>query len=162
MKSNSFPKLQLFLIFFLFFSFSCQEEKRLVINKEQFLEIYARLLIINELRVENEFRDSLVQQLYSDYNITLVNIDSTISYYNSNPGEWVEIYNLVRERLQEFKTDLKSVPDSLSSKRRERIPSESYRKNFFNADKEKELLDQRKKSVKRKMDQMDQKKESSD
>jgi hypothetical protein len=162
MKSNSFPKLQIFLFFFLFLSFSCQKEKILIINKEQFIEIYARLLIINELRVKNEFLDSLVQELYSDNNITTANIDSTVSYYNSNPGEWVEVYNLVRERIQEIKTDLKAVPDSLSPKQRKRPPLESYRKNFLREDKEKELLDQRKKSEKRKSRKMEQNKERSD
>ena len=105
MKSKTFPKLQIILLLFLFFLFSCQNEQALTIDKEQFIEIYARLLIINEMKVKKEIRDNLILKLFSDNNITSTEIDSTVSYYNSNPTEWVEIYNVVHEKIQKIRSD---------------------------------------------------------
>ena len=147
---KTFHKLQIFLIFLIFFSFSCQKEKTSTINKEQFIEIYARLLIINELTVKKDFRDRLLLDLYSENNITPADIDSTVSYYNSNPSEWVDIYDLVRKKIQKIKDDNKKesskIIDSLLSKPRDTRPIKSLEKNFNDNDKEKELLDQRKKT----------------
>jgi len=163
-KSKTFPKLQIFLSFFLFFLFSCQKEETLTIDKEQFIEIYARLLIINEMKIRKEFRDNLFQKLYSDYKITTNELDSTISYYNSNPGEWVEIYNLVREKIQkirsDYQTDSSRKIDSLLSKPRKNLLKKSNRRRFMSD--EKELMDQRKKPEDKKNNKIKQNKEKSD
>ena len=152
MKSKSFPKLQIFLTFMLFFVFFCEKEKTTTINKEQFIEIYARLLIINEMKVDKEFQDRLLQKLYTNNNITTADIDSTVSSYNSNPREWVEIYDLVRKKIQEirneYKTESSKNLDSLLSKPRPIRRKKSYIKSFIDDDKEKELIDQRKKRKK--------------
>ena len=150
MMSKSFPKLQIFLIFLLFFLITCQKEKTLTIKKEQFIEIYARVLIINEMKIEKEFHDRLLQELYSENNISTIDIDSTVSYYNSNPGEWVEIYNRVREKIQEirniYKTESSKKIDSLLSKPRRTRPKNSDRKGIISDDKKNELIEQEKKS----------------
>jgi len=150
MKSKSFPKLQIFFAFMIFFLQFCQKEQTLTIDKEQFIEIYARLLIINELTVKKDFRDRLLLDLYSENNITPADIDSTVSYYNSNPSEWVDIYDLVRKKIQKIKDDNKKESskkiDSLLSKPRDTRPTKSLNKNFNSDDKVKELLDQRKKT----------------
>ncbi len=153
-KSKSFPKLQIFLIFVLFFAFFCEKEKTTTIKKEQFIEIYARLLIINEMKVDKEFQDRLLQELYTNNNITTADIDSTVSYYNSNPRNWVEIYDLVRKKIQEIRNEYKTESsiniDSLLSKPRPIHRIKSYLKKFIADDKEKEIIDQRKKNQKRK------------
>ena len=163
-KSKTFPKLQIFLSFFLFFLFSCQKEETLTIDKEQFIEIYARLLIINEMKIRKEIRDNLFQKLYSDYKITTSELDSTISYYNSNPSEWVEIYNLVREKIQkirsDYQTDSSRKIDSLLSKPRKNLLKKSNRRRFMSD--EKELMDQRKKPEDKKNNKIKQNKEKSD
>lgn len=165
MKSKSFPKLQIFLTFMLFFVFFCEKEKTITINKEQFIEIYARLLIINEMKVDKEFQDRLLQELYTNNNITTADIDSTVSYYNSNPREWVEIYDLIRKKIQEIRNEYKAESsknlDSLLSKPRPIRRKKSYIKNFIGDDKEKDLIDQRKKSEEKKKTESDENKEKS-
>jgi hypothetical protein len=143
MNAKSFPLLQLFLIFLIFFFQFCKKEEALTVNKEQFIEIYARLLIINELRVERPVQDRLIQELYKMHNVTATEIDSTISYYNSKPREWVEIYNLVREKIQniknEYKTDSSKKVDSLISKSKSKISTKSFEKSFIGDDADKKL-----------------------
>jgi len=155
MKPKSFPKLQIILPFFLFFLFSCQEEKTSTINKEQFIEIYTRVLIINEMKIKKSFRDSLLQEMYSEENITTADIDSSISYFNSNPREWVEIYNRVRERMQDIKNKIKEKSskkiDSLLSAPRSSPSKKSYRKSFFGDKKKKELLEEKQKKSEEKI-----------
>jgi hypothetical protein len=128
------------MIFFLQF---CQKEEALTINKEQFIEIYARLLIINELRVNKSVQDRLLNELYTESNVTLAEIDSTVSYYNSNPREWVDIYSRVREKIQkiksEYKIDSSKIVDSLISKSKSKISTKSLRKSFIGDDNEKKL-----------------------
>ena len=169
LKSKSFPIFQFFLILMLFFVFFCEKEKTTTINKEQFIEIYARLLIINEMKVDKEFQDRLLQELYTNNNITTADIDSTVSSYNSNPREWVEIFDLVRKKIQEirneYKTDSSKNIDSLLSKPRPIRRIKSYLKNFIGDDKEKEIIDQRKKRKKpeeKKKTESDENKEKSD
>jgi len=131
-RLKSFPKLPLIFVFLLFTIFSCQKDKTLIINKEQFIKIYARLLIIDQLKIEKKNRDSLVQELYHENNITTANIDSTVSYYNSNPKEWVEIYDRIRETILELKNTYKVEPskkiDSLIARPRKSILNKSYQK----------------------------------
>jgi len=150
MKSKTFPKLQIILIFFIIFLLSCQKEKTLPINKEQFIEIYARLLIINEMKFKKAIYNRLLSELYLENNITTADIDSTVSYYNSNPSEWVEIYNLVREKIQkirsEYRTESSRKLDSLKSSSRRTLPEKFYKKNPSSDDMKKELTDEGKKS----------------
>jgi hypothetical protein len=152
MMSKSFPKLQFIFVFIIVFLQFCQNEKTLTINKEQFIEIYARILIINELKVEKSFQNRLLQELYIENNVTSAEIDSSVSYYNSNSREWVEIYNRVREKIQKIRSDYKTESskklDSLLSKPKSKLSTKSYRKSFIGDQKEKDLIDQRKKRKK--------------
>jgi hypothetical protein len=139
------------MIFFLQF---CQKEESLTIDKEQFIEIYARLLIINELRVSKSVQDRLLNELYTESNVTLTEIDSTVSYYNSNPREWVDIYNRVREKIQkiksEYQIDSSKKVDSLILKSKSKISTKSLRKSFIGDDNGKTIRDiQRKKKSER-------------
>jgi hypothetical protein len=170
MKSKSFPKLHIFLLFLILFLQFCQKEEALLIDKEQFIEIYARLLIINELRVNKSDQDRLLNELYTTNNVSLAEIDSTVSYFNSHPREWVEIYNRVREKIQKIKSDYqidssKNI-DSLISKSKSKISTKSIRKSFIGDENEKKARNpkgekksieenQKKKSGNKKSDQVE-------
>ena len=166
MKSKSFPKLQIFLIFLLLILLSCQKEKTLIINKEQFIKIYARLLIIDQMKIEKKIHDRLVQELYEENNITIADIDSTVSYYNLNPKEWVEIYDRIRETILELKNKYKAESskkiDSLTARPRKSILNKSYPKTILNDDEKKELIDQRKETGSNKNPEIDKVKENLD
>jgi hypothetical protein len=134
MIPKSFPKLQIFLFILIFCFQSCQKEEPDIIEQEQFIEIYSRLLIINELKVEKNTQDRLLQELYKINNVSAAEIDSTVSYYNAHPREWVSIYNRLREKIQkikrEFQEDAIKKSDSLLSKQKSIISTKSFRKSF--------------------------------
>jgi hypothetical protein len=102
------------------------------------------------MNIKKEFHDRLLQGLYSEYNVSTTNIDSTVSYYNSNPGEWVDIYNRVRKKIQEirkkYKTESSLKIDSLLSKPRQTRPLNSYKKGKITDDKINKSIEPRKKS----------------
>jgi hypothetical protein len=135
LESKTFPKLQIILVFLVIFLQFCHKEKAETIDKEQFIEIYARLLIINELKVSKEFHDRLLQELYNENNVTAAEIDSTISYYNSNPREWIDIYKRTREKIQKIRTDFKTdhikKSDSLRSQSKSKLPTRPGQKSFI-------------------------------
>jgi hypothetical protein len=141
MNSKTFPKLQIILAFLVIFLQFCQKKEKITIDQEQFIEIYARLLIINELKVEKSFHDRLLQNLFNENNVTSAEIDSTVSYYNSNPREWVYIYNRVREKIlkikSEYQTDSSKKVDSLRAKTISKISTKSKKKSFIEDDQKK-------------------------
>jgi hypothetical protein len=141
MKLKTFPKLQIILALLIIFLQFCQKKEKLIIDEDQFIEIYARLLIINELKVEKSFHDRLLQDLFNENNVTSDEIDSTVSYYNSNPKEWVYIYNRVREKILkikgEYQTDSSKKVDSLRAKIIPKISTNSEKKSFIEDDQKK-------------------------
>jgi hypothetical protein len=98
---KSFPKLQIFICLCIFFS-SCSEE-RPVIEDAKFVEFYARLLIINEMQINDEKHDQLVEKLMQEYQISSEALKQTLKYYNEYPEKWVEILSKIRTRLNEIK-----------------------------------------------------------
>ena len=99
---KSFPVLQFCLAFACISS--CTENAD-IIEEPKFIEIYSRLLIINEIGVKKEFHDQLVQDLLTEYNVSLAKIENTIEHYHERPEQWAELTRRIRDRIQELKTD---------------------------------------------------------
>jgi hypothetical protein len=104
LKLKTFPLLLLVVIFFSWSSKSCRQEHPQVIGPKQFIEIYARLLIIDEMDLTPEYKELLRQELMQKYKITRTDIDQTITYYNSQPEKWVEILAKTRDRIEQIRT----------------------------------------------------------
>lgn len=113
---KSFPKLQIFFLCILISFTACTDKPVSTVDNEKFIEIYARLLIIYELEVSKEYHDRLIDELFREYQITADQIDSTLSYLNHNPEEWVSTLDQIRKRIQalrnEFSPEEKSGPEA--------------------------------------------------
>jgi hypothetical protein len=105
MNRKTFPKLQFIFLFGLFMVYSCEQKAEMTIESEQFIEIYSKLLIINEMGVSKEYRDRLLDELYTNYDVNLAQIDSTLAYLNRHPQEWVEVLAAVKDSLQKMKSE---------------------------------------------------------
>jgi len=106
---KSFPLLQIFIFFILFFV-SCSEKEEVIIDKQKFINLYAHLLILNEF--DNDSIAYLVTtDLLDSAGVTAMQIDSTLGYYRKNQEEWVDIMRQLRDRIKE----LRSTPLNLDS-----------------------------------------------
>ena len=85
LEAKTFPKLHFFSILLIFIFIFCQSEPEIIIDSEQFIEIYSRLLIIHEMGINKEYHDRLMAELFINYNVNAAKIDSTINYLNSQP-----------------------------------------------------------------------------
>ena len=67
-RVKTFPILQITIFFMFFILVSCEEENRNIINNDQFIEIYARLLIIHEMEINTiVFNPCANQPLEGDF-----------------------------------------------------------------------------------------------
>jgi hypothetical protein len=111
------------------------------------------------MKIENEIHDRLLQELYFENNITIADIDSTVSYYNLNPKEWVEIYDLIRQKILELKNNYNSESsnkiDSLRAHPRKSMLNKSYQKTNRNEDENEEMIKKRKNSAGNKNPEID-------
>jgi len=105
---NSFPKIQIILIFFLILLLSCTSDKPDVLDNEKFIEIYARLLIISEMDISKEYQDKLIGEVYRDFSVSAADIDSSMAYLNANPDKWVDVLDKARDKIQEIRKEMVS------------------------------------------------------
>ena len=111
--NNSFPKLQFIYLFLSFFVIYCSEKSPYIIDKEQFIEIYTRLLIIQEMEISKEYHDRLITELLDQYDITREAIDSTVVHLAKNPTEYEYVLEQVRKNLQDLSNEMKIVPEKV-------------------------------------------------
>jgi len=105
--SKSFPKLQIFVILCIFFS--CRVDETNIIEEIKFTEFYSRLLIIREMNVNDEQHTQLVQKLMYAYQISDMELEQTMQYYQSYPERWVDILSKIRNQLSELRTKRKPM-----------------------------------------------------
>ena len=104
---KSFPKLKTFII--LCILFSCKSEDSNIIEEAKFIEFYSRLLIIQEMRINDEKYAHLVEKLMQAYQISGADLKQTVQYYQRYPEKWVNILSKIRNRLDEFRTKRKPI-----------------------------------------------------
>jgi hypothetical protein len=107
-STKSFPKIQIIFLIVLLWFCSCGNESGSIIADQKFIEIYARLLIIYEMDIDKTARDLQINALLKKYQVTIEQIDSTVSYLNKNPEEWVNILGQLRTRIQEIRQEFTS------------------------------------------------------
>ena len=104
-KHKSFPKLQIFSFFILFMLLACSTEEKEIINEHKFIEVYARLMIINEADINKKDHPRLVEELLRKYQVESEQIRNTLEYYNNNPDKWANILRQIRDRIKELRNN---------------------------------------------------------
>ena len=107
MKKNlkSFPNNKIFIFLLTILLICCNSESKIVIESEQFINIYAQLLIINELKIQNLKKESFTNELLKKNKVSREDINTALDSYRQNPEEWVSILQKVRDRMRELKKD---------------------------------------------------------
>jgi hypothetical protein len=101
---NSNKNIRFFLLVLLLpvllFS-SCSDKKKGIIDKEEFIDIYSDLLLINSNpKYNQEERKEKINELLSNHNIDQNSIWNTVSNFDNNPGEWKDIYKEIINKLE--------------------------------------------------------------
>lgn len=87
------------LIFLILLLLGCKSENEPIISEDDFILIYAKLSIINELNVNKEYHDRLVSELLFEFNIQVYDIQRTVEFYQKNPRQWLTILEKVKEEI---------------------------------------------------------------
>jgi hypothetical protein len=107
MKKNlkTFPNNKIFILLLTILLICCNSESKIIIKSEQFINIYAQLLIINELKIKNVNKESFTNDLLKRNNVSKEYLNLALDSYKQNPEEWVSILQKVRDRMRELKMD---------------------------------------------------------
>jgi hypothetical protein len=91
-------------LFLIFLSFSsCSSKESPSITESDFISIYAKLTIINELNVSKEYHDNLVAELLHEFNIQVADIQKSVEFYQQNPRQWLTILEKVKEEIAKMR-----------------------------------------------------------
>lgn len=86
---------------------SCSSDKPTLLKKKNFISVYAELMIIEELAIDEPEKVKLVAQVLSNYKTTQAQFLATKEYYKQDPKFWSRIYKDVEEKIRE--SDKKQV-----------------------------------------------------
>jgi len=92
-----------FLLLMLFLLFNCTSKDNPTINESDFISIYSKLTIINELNASQEHRNKLVEELLFEFNIQVADIQKSVDFYQKNPRQWLEILEKVKNKITELR-----------------------------------------------------------
>jgi hypothetical protein len=87
------------LIFLLLLLVGCKSENDPIINEGDFILVYAKLTIINELNINKEHHDRLISELLYEFNIQVPDIQKSVEFYQKNPRQWLTILEKVKEEI---------------------------------------------------------------
>jgi hypothetical protein len=103
--NSSYKILPLLLIIFPLF-LSC--EKHSPIPEDKFIKVYVDLLILQDTTGTNTSSfDSLKTLVFKNYNISSVDYDATINYYNSEPKRWEGFFDKAIAYAEKLKNEAK-------------------------------------------------------
>ena len=91
------------LIFLLILSIGCNSENEPIISENDFIVLYAKLTIINELNVNKEHHDRLVAELLFEFNIHISDIQKSVEFYQKKPRQWLAILEKVKEEINNLR-----------------------------------------------------------
>jgi len=97
------------LIFTLLFQ-GCTSDKPKLLKKKKFIEVYAELMIIEQLAIEEPEKLELTANVFTNHQITQTRFLATKEYYKRNPKYWSKIYKAVEEKIRE--SDKKQVMEN--------------------------------------------------
>ncbi len=105
LPTNSFHSFKYIVIFIPFLVFFCGRETAPGIDEEKFIDVYARFLIIGELRMDDSLRFQYQEKLLSENSMTRTELKQSISFFREDPERWVPILEQIRDRIKALKTE---------------------------------------------------------
>jgi hypothetical protein len=104
------PLCSTFLLIFYFTFSGCTSKNDLTLSESDFITVYAKLTIIDELNISKDNRDHLVEELLREFNIQVADIQNSIKFYQNNPRQWLTILERVKDKISELRKIERGIP----------------------------------------------------
>lgn len=101
-----------FLIFYCVLLSSCTSDGTRSLDETEFIDVYARLTIINELNTNKEHQNKLIEELLYEFNIQVNDIQSSVENYQENPRQWLSFLEKVKDKINELRKKESAIPRS--------------------------------------------------
>ena len=93
--------IYLFFSFIFIFSFSCSNKKERILDKNEFIDIYSDLILINSNhKYSNEERKQKADELFNKNNINQKAIWNTVNKFNEYFDDWRDIYKEIISQIE--------------------------------------------------------------
>ena len=99
----------LLLIYCFLFS-GCSSNNSHTLDETEFIEVYARLTIINELKTNKDHYNKLVEELLYEFNIHVGDIQKSVNIYQNNPRQWLQILEKVKDKINVLRKKESAIP----------------------------------------------------
>ena len=96
-------KCSIFILICTFSILTCSQEKEKTINREKLVQVLSELMLIENMSVNDSTKTRLIYSSLSKHNVSLKTLNTTINKYEDNPEYWQDIYNQVKETLNNDK-----------------------------------------------------------
>ena len=100
------------LIFYCIILSSCSFDNTRSLDETEFIDVYARLTIINELNTNKEHQNKLVEELLYEFNIQVNDIQNSVEIYQENPRQWLSFLEKVKDKINELRKKESAIPRS--------------------------------------------------
>ena len=112
--NKTFPNIKNIIFLLTFLGICCGTASKNNIETEEFINVYAHLLIIRELKIDSLKKDSLATNVLNKNRISMAQINRTISEYKQAPEEWVVTLQKIRDRIRYLKSDAEFLESGYS------------------------------------------------
>jgi hypothetical protein len=103
-QSNKYSYFILITLLLTIFISSCSKNKHKSLKEDQFVEVLADLMIIENLGISESERIILANKVFEKHKIDSVIFNETRRRHEENEKYWIKIYTKVKDRIQ-FKLD---------------------------------------------------------
>ncbi len=101
---KTFPNNKNIILLLTFILICCSPASKNIMDEEVFINTYANLLIINELKIQKNKKASMISVVLKENDTTMDEINDTIASYKQQPENWVSVLQKVRDHIRVLKT----------------------------------------------------------
>jgi hypothetical protein len=90
-----------------FLIITCSQQKKNTLTKEEVVQVLSDLMLIENMSVNDTTKVKLIYDCLNKHNVTIKNLQETITKFENKPDYWQDVYDRVKEYLTKTKPDIK-------------------------------------------------------
>jgi len=83
----------------------CTDRQDDMLERDKFIDLYAKITIISEIKIDKEQKQKLIADLLKENNTNIMQYRHTMHFYKERPDEWVTILKFAREHIKKLKSE---------------------------------------------------------